>query len=79
MNIRGFVGWIDLTDRMGKNIRKELGLDDNATSFVLTTFEATIRISDGVTTSVKFSPLEAAPIIARTKARRERYGVYCKM
>lgn len=70
----GMCGTISLGfDLMSKNVRKELGLSDKVDTINLVTCSA--RQSDNPGYAEKLSPMVLVPVLARTRARRQRYGV----
>jgi len=76
MNYTGMYGWIDLGDRMGRNVLLELGRRPfDSCSVCLNTCEIFWWVGNDTTRSEKMSPLKLIPILCRTSARRKRYGV----
>lgn len=75
MEYRGMSGTITLgTDRMSVAIREELDLP--ACDVNLTTCEAYVPTGHGSQTRARrLSVMELAPTMARTPARRKRFGV----
>jgi hypothetical protein len=76
MNYSGMKGLITLgSDRMSKAVRSELD-DLPECDINLSTCEAYIPTGKGSQTySKRISVMTLAPVLARTKARRETYGV----
>lgn len=79
LEYEGMSGTVSLgTDKMSNSVRADLGLDDSYYSINLNTCEAMRQFPSGAIEARKFSPLELIPVLAKTPARRERYGVKCK-
>jgi hypothetical protein len=76
MHYSGMKGNIELgTGKMDNMIRNELDLPDTVTYLCLSTCTAHIPQDNGNTWMKKLSILDVAPVLSRTKARRNRFGV----
>ncbi len=72
----GMVGCVSLgTDLMSRNVRQEMGWPDSVYLINLSTCETHSHVEGGPIYVDKVSPLRLIPVLARTAARRRRYGV----
>ena len=76
ISYNGMRGTIQLgTDKLSRCVREELALSPNVTCINLNTCEAYDEDEKGTIHVLRISPLDLIPVLARTPARRRRYGV----